>query len=102
VESVREFFEALPGRIPAEKAAGVTNSYVFDIKDAGTWRVAVDDGKVAVSEGDGEADAHFTMSEEIFQKLVAGKQNPTTAVLTGKIKVKGDMAAASKLGKLLG
>ena len=64
--------------------------------------MAVDDGKVDVTEGAGEADVTFAMSEEIFRKLVAGKQNPTTAVMTGKIKVKGDLAAATKLKTLLG
>jgi putative sterol carrier protein len=102
MDSVREFFESLPGRVPPEKAAGVTNSYLFEIADAGTWRVAVDDGKVEVTEGTGEADATFAMSEEVFRKLVAGQQNPATAVLTGKIKIRGDMAAATKLKTLLG
>jgi putative sterol carrier protein len=102
MESVREFFETLPERIPPERAAGVTNSYLFEIKDVGTWLVAVDDGKVDVAEGDGEADVSFAMSEEVFRKLVAGQQNPTTAVLTGKIKVRGDMGAATKLKTLLG
>jgi putative sterol carrier protein len=102
MESVREFFETLPGRIPPDKAAGVTSSYLFEIEDAGTWRVAVDAGKVDVTEGDGEADVTFAMSEEVFRKLVAGQQNPTTAVLTGKIKIRGDMAAATKLKTLLG
>ena len=102
MESVREFFETLPDRVPPGKAAGVTNSYLFEIKDAGTWLVAVDDGKVAVTEGDGQADVSFVMSEEIFRKLVAGEQNPATAVMTGKIKVKGDLGAATKLKTLLG
>jgi len=102
MESVREFFETLPGRIPPEKAAGVSNSYLFEIKDAGTWLVAVDDGKVDVTEGDGEADVTFAMSEEVFRKLVAGQQNPATAVMTGKIKIRGDMGAATKLKTLLG
>jgi putative sterol carrier protein len=102
VESVREFFETLPERVPAEKAAGVTNTYVFEIKDVGTWLVAVADGKVAVTEGDGEADVRFKMSEETLRKLVAGEQNPATAVLMRKIKVDGDMAAATRLGKLFG
>ena len=102
MESVREFFETLPARVPPDKAAGVTNSYLFEIRDTGTWLVAVDDGKVDVTEGDGEADVSFAMSEEIFRKLVAGQQNPTTAVMMGKIKVKGDLGAATKLKTLLG
>jgi putative sterol carrier protein len=33
---------------------------------------------------------------------VAGEQNPMRAVMTGKIRVKGNMGAASKLQKILG
>ena len=33
-------------------------------------------------------------------KLASGKQNPMTAYMTGKIKVKGDMGAATKLQKI--
>ena len=31
---------------------------------------------------------------------VAGEQNPTTAYMTGKLKIKGDMGAAMKLQKI--
>jgi putative sterol carrier protein len=37
---------------------------------------------------------------ETFEKIVAGEQNPTTAYMTGKLKIKGDMGAAMKLQKL--
>jgi putative sterol carrier protein len=100
-QTVQEYFETLPSRVPAQNTAGMTNSYLFDIKKVGTWLVAVDDGKVTVSEGEGDADARITMSEDVFQKLVAGEQNPMRAVMTGKIKVKGSMGAAAKLQKIL-
>jgi putative sterol carrier protein len=98
---IREFFETLPEKVPAENTAGITSSYLFEIHDAGTWFVAVDDGTVTVTEGDGEADVRIAMSDETFQKLAAGEQNAMRGVLTGKIKVKGDMAAAGRLQKLL-
>ena len=101
MESVKDFFETLPEKV-GDKAAGVTNSYLFEIKDVGTWLVSVDDGKVTVTEGEAEADVRIGMSEEIFHKLVNGEQNPMRGVMTGKIKVKGNMGAASKLGKILG
>jgi putative sterol carrier protein len=99
---VREFFETLPSRVTAENAAGISNSYLFEIKEVGTWLVDVNDGKVTVTEGEAEADVRIGMSEEIFQKLITGEQNPMRGVMTGKIKVKGNMGAASKLGKILG
>ena len=98
--SVREFFEGLPERVPAERIAGMNNTYVFDIEGAGTWRVAIAEGAIGVTEGDGDADVTFSSSEESFEKIVSGEQNPTTAYMTGKLKIKGDMGAAMKLQKL--
>jgi putative sterol carrier protein len=99
-ESVQEFFDGLAARADAEKTAGMNNSYLFDIEGAGQWLVAVSDGNVNVSEGGGEADTTITTSEENFMAIVRGEQNPTTAYMTGKLKIKGDMGAAMKLQKL--
>lgn len=99
-DSAREFFEGLEGRIDPSKTAGMTNSYVFEIDGAGTWKVDVNDGSVAVTEGGGEADATIAASEETFQQVASGDLNATTAYMTGKLKVRGDMGAAMKLSRL--
>ena len=99
-DSTREFFESLPTRVSQDKTAGMNNSYLFDIEGAGQWVVAVQDGSVTVTEGTGEADTTITTSEESFMAIVRGEQNPTTAYMTGKLKIKGDMGAAMKLQKL--
>ena len=52
--SVKEFFEGLEARVDPSKTEGMNNSYVFDIENAGTWTVRVDDGDVKVSEGAGD------------------------------------------------
>ncbi len=98
--SAREFFEGLEARIDPSKTAGMTNSYVFEIEGAGTWRVDVDDGKVSVKEGDGDADATIAASEDTFEQIASGDLNATTAYMTGKLKVRGEMGAAMKLQKL--
>jgi putative sterol carrier protein len=98
--STREFFETLESRIDPAKTAGMNNSYLFDIDGAGKWKVDVDDGKVRVTEGGEDADAVIAASDETFQKIASGEQNPTSAYMTGKLKVKGDMGAAMKLQKL--
>jgi putative sterol carrier protein len=100
--TTREFFEGLEGRLEPSKTAGMTNSYVFEIDGAGTWRVDVDDGTVNVAEGggDGDADATIAASEETFQQIASGDLNATTAYMTGKLKVRGDMGAAMKLSRL--
>jgi putative sterol carrier protein len=99
-ETVQEFFASLALRTDTSKTAGMTNSYVFDIEGAGQWTVDVDDGTISVKEGGGDADVTISTSQETFEKIVAGEQNPTSAYMTGKLKIKGDMGAAMKLQKL--
>jgi putative sterol carrier protein len=98
--SAREFFEGLETRVDQSKTAGMNNSYLFDIDGAGKWKVDVQDGNVKVTEGEGNADVTITTSEDTFEKIVSGDQNATSAYMTGKLKVKGDMGAAMKLQKL--
>lgn len=98
--TVQEFFDALPERVDTAKTAGMNNTYVFDVEGAGTWTVKVVDGAVEVSEGAGDADCTITASEETFAKIVAGESNATSAYMTGKLKIAGDMGAALKLQKL--
>ena len=96
----REFFDTLPSRIDPSRTAGVNKSYVFDIEGAGVWKVDVTDAGVEVTEGGGDADVTIHASEETFRAIAEGKQNPTTAFMTGKLKIDGDMSAAMKLQNL--
>ena len=98
--AAKEFFDGLETKADPAKLAGMTNSYLFDIEGAGKWVVAVDDGAVNVTEGEGEADTTIVTSEENFLAISRGELNPTTAYMTGKLKIKGDMGAAMKLQKL--
>src|SRR6266581_2090331 len=98
--STREFFEGLESRVDESKIAGMNNSFLFDIEGAGKWKVDVSDGKVSVTEGGEDADAVITTSDDTFEKITSGEQNPTSAYMTGKLKVRGDMGAAMKLQKL--
>jgi putative sterol carrier protein len=99
--TVQEFFEALPARADASQTAGMNNSYGFDIEGAGQWTVKVADGAVSVADGmDEAADVTISASQEVFEKIISGEQNPTSAYMTGKLKLKGDMGAAMKLQKL--
>jgi len=101
VADVKQFFEQLASKVDASRTAGMHNTYLFDIAGAGKWTVAVDDGKVTVTEGDaGDGDATIISSAENFARIVGGEQNPTTAYMTGKLKIKGDLGAAMKLQKL--
>src|SRR5215218_11354628 len=99
-ESPRAFFDTLESRVDPAKAAGLTASYRFEIDGAGSWHVDVDDGKVSVSENGGDADTVISTSSDTFMKIANGEQNPTSAYMSGKLKVSGDMGQAMKLQKL--
>ncbi len=98
--AAKDFFAGLESRVDESRLAGVNNSYLFDIEGEGQWFVDVKDSKLTVTEGGGDADVTITTSGETFDKIAAGEQNPTTAYMTGKLKIKGDMGAAMKLQKL--
>ena len=98
--AAKEFFDSLASRADASKLVGMTNSYLFEIEGEGKWFVNVADGAIAVTEGEGTADATIETSAETFEKIISGEQNPTTAYMTGKLKIKGDIGAAMKLQKI--
>ncbi|MGB2952731.1 MAG: SCP2 sterol-binding domain-containing protein [Gaiellaceae bacterium] len=99
-QTPREFFETLPSRVNEANAAGLTGSWTFQVEPAGTWTVRVDDGHVSVEEGSDEADCTISTSEDIFMEIVRGERNPTSAYMTGKIRVRGELGAAMKLQRL--
>jgi putative sterol carrier protein len=99
--AANQFFEELPERVDPERIMDVDHAYLFEITGEGTWLVEVRRGTLSVTEGaDGDADATITTSSEVFERLIAGKQNAMTAYMTGKLKVSGDMSAALKLQSL--
>jgi putative sterol carrier protein len=99
--NAREFFESLEARSgDSSKAAGLNATYLFDIDGAGKWTVRVENGKVAVEEGGQGAQTTIAASEDTFMRIVNGEQNPTTAFMTGKLKVSGDIGNAMKLQQL--
>jgi putative sterol carrier protein len=100
-ENAREFFETLETRAAdSSKAAGLDATYLFDIDGAGKWIVRVENGKVSVQEGVGEAATTISASEDTFVRIVNGEQNATSAFMMGKLKVTGDLGNAMKLQKL--
>ncbi len=103
-ETAREFFDDLAARTAggSGRTRGLTASYRFDVEGAGSWRVEVDDGAVAVSESDGPADCVIAAPEDLFLRIVRGKQSPMGAFLMGKIRVEGDTGLAMRLKDLLG
>src|SRR6266849_3731497 len=81
---------------------GVRGTYLFDIERVGCWFVAVDDGKIKITEEKREADCVIRCSEEDFVEIVEGRRNLLTAALQGRVQVRGDVALAQKFHGLVG
>jgi putative sterol carrier protein len=99
--SAEAFFADLDAQVDPSKLAGIDNSFLFDVADEGQWLVEVRNGAVTVSDGAGrDADVTIEVSSAVFDRIASGEQNPATAYMTGKLKIKGDMSVALKLQKL--
>jgi len=69
----------------------------FEIEGEGS--LIIDANGVRAS--DDEADVTLTADAELFQDILSGDVNPTSAFMSGKLKVDGDMGMAMKLGTVL-
>lgn len=76
--------------------------------DGGTAKFVIDgEGSIIVDgngarAGDDEADVTLTADADVFQDMLSGAMNPTTAFMTGKLSVDGNMGLAMQLGAALG
>ena len=72
-------------------------SLKFDCGEEGV--VVLKDG--AVLTDDQDSDCTLKLSKANLEKLLLGKLNPMTGVMTGKLKISGDMPTALRLAKLI-
>jgi len=54
-----------------------------------------------VRAGDEPADVTLTADADTFRDILEGEVNPTSAFMSGKLSVDGDMGLAMKLGSVL-
>lgn len=104
--SVQEIIAGFRDRIAANpsKIASLSASYQFNLtgEGGGTYHAVFENGTHDIGEGAvAGARCTVTMSASDFTSLVAGKLNPTTAFMTGKLKIAGDMSLAMKLQTVL-
>ena len=84
----------------AQNVAPIGASIKFMLDDNPLFIDGTGDTNV-ISTEDKEADCTITTSVETLVKLKSGDLNPMMAVMSGKIKIKGDMGLAMKLQSLL-
>src|SRR3990167_5920157 len=87
----------------ADQVKIINSIYEFNITDENaTWTIDLTKDTNFVSEGStGNAKCIVSIKAEDLMSILDKKLNPQMAFMTGKLKVKGDMGLALKLGTIL-
>ena len=101
--TVRESFKAMPGRFRADKAAGTNATIQYDISGdgGGTWNAVIKDGACTVNQGAAPTpNLTLQIAAQDWLDMLSGKQSGQMLFMSGKLKIKGDMGLAMKLGSM--
>ena len=99
-DTTQAFFERLATRSYEPLLHSVSGTIQSDIEDAGSWFVVVKNGALTVGRDTVEADCVIACSKENFDRMVVGKQNPTTLFMQGKMQITGDIVLAQMFQRL--
>lgn len=91
---VGHFFEGMKERFIPEKAKGVdaTVSYHITGKGGGKWTVTIKDGTMTLTEEILKTPTVFMVARDSsYHDIATGKLDGITAVVTGKLKIEGDL-----------
>jgi putative sterol carrier protein len=101
--TVKETFEQMPSRFKPERAGGTQAVIQYDVsgEGGGTWNAIIKDGTCTVKEG-AAANPNLTLQigAQEWLDMLSGKQNGQMLFMSGKLKIKGDMGLAMKLGSM--
>ncbi len=101
--TVAETFEQMPARFRPERAVGINAVVQYEItgEGGGTWHAIIRDGTCTVRPGPAESpNLTLTVPAPDWIDVSTGRQNPQMLFMSGKLKLKGDMGLAMKLGSM--
>jgi len=99
-----QIVEAMPQFLIPEKAATTNATIEFDLSGdgGGKWWVKIHDGHAESGKGEPAETPKLTLlaGAEDWVKIMTGKMDATSAFMSGKLKIKGDMGLAIKMQSL--
>src|ERR1700681_996023 len=101
--TIEETFEALKGRFIADKAAGTDAVIQWEISGdgGGTWHAVIKDSTCSINQGPASnPDLTLQLALQDWFDMNEGKKTRQMLFMTGKLKLKGELALALKLGGL--
>ena len=97
--SLDKVLDGLKEKIGEDCGLGATLK--FDFGDEGTVMLDATQVPNVVSADDGDAQCTMEISLENFMLMAEGQLDATSAFMTGKLKIQGDMGIALKLAPIL-
>jgi len=104
ISSCKEYFDTLDKRFINSAASGVTAVYQFSLTGdgGGDWHCVINDGALEVVSGSHQSpNATITAAADNYVKIANGDMNGLRAVMTGKMKVSGNIVLARKMQQML-
>ena len=101
--TVKESFDAMPGRFRSDKATGTSAVIQYDVSGdgGGTWHAVIKDGACTVTPGLAPTpNLTLQIAAQDWLDMLSGKQSGQMLFMSGKLKIKGDMGLAMKLGSM--
>src|SRR5689334_21654758 len=101
--TVKESFDAMSSRFRADKASGTSAVIQYDVScdGGGTWYAVIKDGTCTVTPGAASnPNLTLSISAQDWLDMLSGKQSGQMLFMSGKLKIKGDMGLAMKLGSM--
>ncbi|CAN8220065.1 unnamed protein product [Coccothraustes coccothraustes] len=102
---IAETFRVIQGAVTEEYVRSTRGVFQFELSGdgGGTWYIDLksEGGSAGFGKPPVIADVVMSMSSADFVKMFTGKLKPTLAFMTGRLKIKGNMALAIKLEKML-
>jgi putative sterol carrier protein len=102
-ESIPAFFDRLPRALRGDAAGPTSAVFGFDLEGegGGQWHVAVGDGQCAVHAGPAAAPQVVVRCRAAdWLSIVNGALDPDNAFMTGRLRIRGDVALALALKDL--
>jgi putative sterol carrier protein len=97
--SLQSATETIKGRVGDDAGLGATLK--FDTGDAGVIFIDGRSQPNTVTNENRDADCTIGVTLEDLEAMLAGDLAPTTAFMSGKLRVEGDMGVAMKLQSLM-
>lgn len=99
---VKGLFTQIKALLNEDLVKQVSAIYQFELTggESGSWVVDLKNGDGSVTTS-GDATCTMIMDSDDFTKMFRGELNSMQAFMSGKLKIKGDMAQALKLEKLM-